>query len=232
LLAAPSWSGLLFAIAGLLTFLLNQPLKIILADHQRGRRYARTRLAFRVAVVYFLLAALCFMAAVWIVGLLPLLPLALAVPLLFIFLVYDNRPGRSWQAELSAPAGFSAIAASIALAAGWNLGPALALWVIMIARSVPAVLYVRARLRLAKGKEANSAPAMGAHMLALVVVAILVALQLAPPTAVLAFLLLLLRAAIGLSPYRRDFTAMTLGWIETGTGLFTVLLIAFGYWFF
>ena len=232
LLVAPSWPGVLLAFCGLLSFLLNQPLKIILSDRQRGRQYARTRLALRVAVVYLLLIALVLAVIIWWVGLQPLLPLILAVPLLIVFIVYNQRPGRSWQAELSAPTAFSAITASIALAAGWDLAPAFALWVLMIARSVPAVLYVRARLRLAKGKEAQSGPAMGAHMLALVVVALLSFPGLVPPTAVLAFLLLLLRAAIGLSPYRRDYAPMTLGWIETAVGLMTVLLIALGYWLF
>ncbi len=230
LLVAPSWAGLLLALGGFLTFLLDQPLKIILTDRQRGRQYARTRLAIRVALIYLLLTAVCFAGAIWLVGLRPLLPLILAVPLLIVFTVYDQRPGRWWQAELSAPTAFSAITASIALAAGWDLAPALALWAVMIARSVPAVLYIRARLRLAKGKQAQSAPAMGAHMLALVAIALLVILGLVPSTAVLAFLLLLLRAAIGLSPYRRDLPTMTLGWIETGTGLMTVLIIAVGYW--
>jgi hypothetical protein len=230
LLAAPSWAGLLLALAGFLTFLLDQPLKIILTDRQRGRQYARTRLAFRVALTYLILTAVCFAAAIWLVGLWPTMPLILAVPLLVVFVIYDQRPGRWWQAELSAPTAFSAISAAIALAAGWDLAPALALWAVMIARSVPAVLYVRARLRLAKGKEAQSGPAMGAHMLALVAVALLVILRLSPPTAVLAFLILLLRAAIGLSPYRRDYPPMTLGWIETGIGLMTVLIIAVGYW--
>lgn len=232
LLVAPSSAGLLLSLAGFLTFLLDQPLTIILADRQRGRQYARTRLALRVAIAYLLLMSVCFTIAIWLVGFRPLLPLILAVPLLIVFVVYSQRPGRSWQAELSAPTAFSAITATIALADGWELAPALALWAVMIARAVPAVLYVRARLRLAKGKSANSAPAMGAHMLALVVVALLVILALVPPTAVLAFLLLLLRAAVGLSPYRRDFPPMTLGWIETGTGLLTVLIIALGYWIF
>jgi hypothetical protein len=221
---------LLLALAGFLTFLLDQPLKIILTDRQRGRQYARTRLAFRVILIYLLLTAVCFYVAVWLVGLRPLLPLIMAVPLLVVFIVYEQRPGRWWQAELSAPTAFSAISAAISLAAGWDILPALALWAVMIARSVPAVLYVRARLRLAKGKEAQSGPAMGAHMLALVAIALLVILNLVPQTAVLAFLILLLRAAIGLSPYRRDFPPMTLGWIETGVGLMTVLIIAVGYW--
>lgn len=232
LMVAPTWPGLLMAVTGFLSFLLNQPLKIIAADRQRGRQYARTRLALRVAIIYLLLIAFCLALVIFLVGPQPLMPLLLAVPLLVIFFVYDNRPGRSWQAELAAPTGFSAISAAIALAAGWDLIPALALWAIMIARSVPAVLYVRARLRLAKGKPASSNSAMGAHMLALVVVALLSITGLVPPTAVLAFLLLMLRAAIGLSPYRRDLAPMTLGWIETAVGLITVLLIAAGYWFF
>jgi hypothetical protein len=73
---------------------------------------------------------------------------------------------------------------------------------------------------------------MGAHMLALVVIGLLAGFGLAPPTAVFAFLILLLRAAIGLSPYRRSITPMTLGWIETAFGLFTVLIVALGYWIF
>ncbi|UCC52059.1 MAG: YwiC-like family protein [Anaerolineaceae bacterium] len=230
IMVAPSWGGLLLALAGFLTFLLNQPLKIILADRQRGRQYARTRLAFRVAAIYILLAAICFAMVIWLLGLEPFLPLIVAVPLLIVFTVYDNRPGRSWQAELSAPTGFSAISASIALAAGWDLPLAFALWAVMIGRSVPAVLYVRARLRLAKGKPAASGPAIGAHILALLAALLLVWLSLVPWTAVLVFLILLVRAIVGLSRYRREFAPMTLGWIETGIGLMSVLFLAAGYW--
>ena len=38
LLVAPTWAGALLALAGLLTFLLNQPLKILMTDWQRGRQ--------------------------------------------------------------------------------------------------------------------------------------------------------------------------------------------------
>jgi hypothetical protein len=232
LLAAPSWPGLFIAVAGLLTFLLNQPFKIILADRQRGRHFARTCLAWRVARFYLLLLAVFLLAFIGLVGWQPLLPLAMAIPLLLVFIIYDNRPGRSWQAELAAPAAFSAIAAAIPLAAGWDLASALPFWAIMIARADPAVLYVRARLRLAKGQPARLGPALGAHLLALAAVAILNFLNLAPPTALFAFLILLLRAALGLSPWRRSYTPMTLGWIETAIGLCTVLLVALGYWIY
>jgi hypothetical protein len=35
---------------------------------------------------------------------------------------------------------------------------------------------------------------------------------------------------VGLSRYRREFAPMTLGWIETGIGLMSVLFLAAGYW--
>jgi len=230
LLVAPSWAALFFALAGFLTFLLNQPLKIILTDRQRGRRYARTRLALRVVIVYLMLAAVCFAVVIWLVGLRPFLPLVLAAPLLIIFTIYDQRPGRHWQAELSAPAGFSAITASIALATGWSFPAAFVLWGVMIARSVPAVLYIRARLRLAKNKPVTIGPAIGLHLLALIAVCSLVWLRLVPATAVIAFLILFIRAVVGLSSYRREIAPMRLGWIETAFGLLTVLIIAVGYW--
>jgi len=230
LLVAPTWGGLMLALAGFLSFLIYQPLKIILADRQRGRTFARTRLAMQVATLYFVLMTAFFAAAIWLVGLRPLLPLALALPLMIVYAAYDQRPGRYWQAELAAPTAFSAISASVALAAGWDYPAAFALWAVMIARSVPAVLYVRARLRLAKGQPVTISSALVAHTLALMVIMALVWLELVPVTAVAAFLFLLIRAVVGLSKFRRDFAPMTLGWIETATGLAVVLIVAVGYW--
>ena len=230
LLVAPTWAGLLLALVGFFSFLIYQPLKIILADRRRGRTYARTRLAAQFALLYLVLLTVSLLAAIGLVGPLPLLPLAIAAPLMVIYVIYDQRPGRNWQSELIAPVAFSAISAAVALAAGWEYAPAFALWAVMAARAVPAVLYVRARLRLAKGQPVATAPAVVSHLLALVLIGALVWVGLVPWTAVLAFLILLFRAVLGLSKYRRDFPPMTLGWIETATGLVVVLIVAVGYW--
>lgn len=230
LLVAPSWGGLLLAIAGFALFLLQRPLSVVWSDWRRGRQYARTRVAARYAAVYGGLAAVAGVAAVLVVGWRPLLPAVAALPLLAVYLVYSHRPGRSWQAELAAPVAFSAIATAIALAGGWAAAPALALWAVMAARSVPAILFVRARLRLDKGKPAQPAAAILAHGVAVLAMVPLVWAGLLPWTSLLALLILLGRAVWLLSPWRWRCTVKQLGFLETGFGLLTVVLIAAGYW--
>lgn len=230
LLVAATWGGVLLGLAGFCVFLAHQPAKIIWLDHKRGRAYARTHLAKRFAFLYLGLALLFLALAVWLVGLRPLLPLTLAVPLMIVFGIYDQRPGRYWQAELSAPIAFAAVAAAIALAAGWTWPTALALWIVMAARSAPSILYVRSRLRLVKGQPAQRKRAWLAHLIALLLVAALVWWALLPATAVLAMLILFLRALVGLSDYRRNLSTKTLGFVEIGFGLLTAFLVALGYW--
>ena len=234
LLVAPAWSSLAWALAAFMAFLAYQPLsfvwRAVRRDGRRHKWHPRTRLAARVALLYALLGALCLAWALWLTGGAPLRPLGLALPLLALFAVYDQKPGRRWQAELSAPAAFAAIVAAMALAAQWPTAVAYALWGVMAARALPAVLYVRARLRLVKGQPAQTGLALGAHALAVGLGGALVWLGWLPATAVIALLILLLRAAGGLSPYRRNISTKTLGFIETGYGLLTVLLVAAGFW--
>lgn len=230
LLVAPSWGGLLLALAGFALFLLQRPLAIVWGDWRRGRQYARTRVAARFALLYGAVAVVAGLAAVWVAGWRPLLPAVAALPLLAIFLIYSQRPGRSWQAELAAPVAFSAISTAIALADGWAVAPALALWAVMAARSVPAILFVRARLRLDKGKPARPAAAIAVHGLAIVAILPLVWAGLLPWTSILALVVLLGRAIWLLAPWRWRCTVKQLGFLETGFGLLTVLLIAAGYW--
>ena len=233
LVAAPSWAGLALAVAAVGMFLFNRPLKVVLADRRRGRSYERTTLAWRFLLVYATVIAVGSVVAFALGGWRPFVPLAVAAPLLGLFAVYDQRPGRSWQAELAAPVAFAAIVAAIAVADGWAWTPALALWGFMVARAVPAVLFIRARLRLDKGRSA--APGEGApavivsHVLALLAVAALVWAAWLPWTAVLAAAILLARAVWGLSPWRGHFSAVALGFLETGFGLLAVLLVALAY---
>ncbi len=230
LVAAPSWAGLALAVAALGMFLFNRPLKVYLADRRRKRTYERTALAQRFLVIYAVVVVIGFGVALALGGWRPFVPLALAAPLLAFFAVYDQRPGRSWQAELVAPVAFAAIAAAIAVAGGWAWLPAMALWGFMAARAVPAVLFIRARLRMDKARPAapgESVPVvLMSHVLALLAVAALVRAAWLPWTAVLAAVILLARAIWGLSPWRGRFSMVALGFLETGFGLLTVLLVA------
>lgn len=234
LLAAPSWAGAALAAGAFALFLLNRPFKIYWNDRRRGRAYERTAVARRAVLIYGLIAAGALALALALGGLRPFAPLGLALPLLAVFVAYDQRPGRYWQAELAAPVAFAAVVAAIVLAGGWAWPSALALWGFMAARAAPAVLFIRARLRLDKGKAVapgDSIPtALAAHILALGAVAALVWPGWLPWTALLAAGLLLARAAWGLSPWRWRSSVKALGVLETVFGVLAVALVALGYW--
>jgi hypothetical protein len=74
----------------------------------------------------------------------------------------------------------------------------------------------------------RSAPSLMAHGLALAAVAAVVATGVLAIPAAVAFVLLLARAAIGLSPWRRPATARRIGITEIGWGVVAVALVAWG----
>ena len=229
LLVAPSWGGVGLAIGAFGLFLLRWPLKVAQTSRKQ-KRYARMRMALRFAGIYALLAAGGLLLGVWQAGWRPLLPLLPALPFGLIFFLYDTQNrSRSWQAELAGPVAFAATATSIALAGGWAAAPALALWAVLVARAVPSVLYVRARLRLDRGKPYRPALVLGAHLMALVVVGGLIWLALLPLLTFGVFGLLLGRAIGGLSRHRRPVPVKIIGLTELGWGLLTVLVVAWGY---
>lgn len=230
LLVAPSWAGLLIGLGMFAMFLTRHPLKMAVNDRRRGRRYVRTALAERFVVAYSA-AILAFLAgALLLTDLRVFLPLALALPLMVIQLYYDltNR-SRSVLPELIGPVGLAAASSSIALAGGWALADALPLWGIIAARAVPSVLYVRARLRLEHGKPVSAWPSLAAHLLGMAGVALLAALGDAPWLPIIVFVLLLGRAALGLSSRRKSVAPKVIGFREIAYGLLVVASTAAGY---
>lgn len=232
LLVAFSPAAFLVGLGSFAGFLAHRPLKLAYGDHRRGRRYPRTALAELFAASFAVLALTCFAGALSLAGPGLLMPLVLALPLAAAFLIYDLRPGRSWQAELAAPAAFASAVASMALASGWALVPALGLWAAMAARSVPTVLYVRERVRLERNgalRRSIALAAVAGHVVALGAVLILVEAALLPGMAAVAFVLLTLRTVHGLSPVRAGRTARSVGFQEIAWGVATVLLVGVGF---
>jgi hypothetical protein len=231
LLVAPSPAGLFLVLLDLAAFLARTPLKIVWKDTQRGRRYARTAAALKALFVYAVLAVFSLVAALILGGPLPLAPLFLVLPLAAAVLYFDLlSTSRKLLPELIAPLSLSAVLASMALADGWAWPAMLALWAIPLMRSLPAVVYVRARLRLEREKEAGVGTAVMLHVLALLISLALVWADLLPWLAAAAMAILLGRAVYGLSPYRREMSVKSLGWSEIVFGLLTVILSALGYW--
>lgn len=228
LLVAPSWAGVGIAIGAFNLFLLRWPLKMAQTSH-RQQRQARTRLALRFVGIYGLLTVVGFAIAIWLVDWQPLWPLLLGLPFGLIFFLYDRQNrSRSWQAELAGPVAFATVASAIALAGGWPITPALALWAVLVARAVPSIMYVRARIRLDRGRPYQQRLTLGLHVIALAVVGWLIWNNWLPWPTLIVFGLLLIRATWGLSPYRRSVPIKVIGFSELGWGILTVLVVGLG----
>jgi len=229
---APTASGILLGLAAPGAFLIRHPLQLALGDRKRGKRYPRTALAERFVLGYSLLAGLALLGAFVTTAFPFWQALLLAAPLAILQQVYDFRKqSRAIVPELAGAAALAALAPAITLAAGWEPWHAFALWAILIARAIPAILYVRIRLRRMRGMTVAGAPALVAHIVALAAVAGLAITRLTPWTTIVAFVLLLVRALHGLSPHRPTVRAARIGFQEMAFGMLTVVLVVAGYAF-
>jgi len=144
LLIAPSIAGLCLGVATMLAFLVRTPLRVLLVDRHRRRTLDRTRLAGRIALAEAaLVVALVAVAAAssphpfwW--------PVIAAAPLVGVELWFDARSrSRRLVPELAGAIGVSAAAAVVIVAAGHDTPEAVGAWLILAARSVSAIPYVR-----------------------------------------------------------------------------------------
>ena len=230
LLLGPSVSGLSFALAALAAFLTRHPFRLAVGDRRRERITARTALAERFVILYAGTSLLFFVGALKVVHGDFLLPLLLAAPLVLLQLTYDSMGrSRALLPELAGSSATGALATAIVLAAGWRYAAAFGLWGILAARSVPTILYLRARLRLLHRKPASPRSVIIAHLVAIIGVLGLSGAGLAPLLAVAAMVILFLRAAIGLSIPQKSATAKKLGLLEVGFGAMTVFAVIVGH---
>jgi hypothetical protein len=147
LLVAWSWPGLALALAAMVAFIARTPLKLVLVDRWRGRWLPRSRLAAKVAAVELTLLAvlvaystLAATSSFW-------LPLLVAAPLVALELWFDMRSrSRRLIPELAGSVGIGSIAAAVALADGASNSLVWGLWVVIAARSVAAIPYVRIQI--------------------------------------------------------------------------------------
>lgn len=230
LVLAPTWAGVAIAGAAAAAFLSRHPLRLVFMDRRKGARYPRTVLAERFVVAYGGVALVLVALAAWLAAD-PFWPAVLAAaPAALVALAYDLQ-GRSREALPEAAGGLAlgASATAIALAGGVAAGPAYGAWAFLALRGVPAVLYVRARLRLDRGLSAGVAGAVASHVAAVGFGAGLAAWGWGPWLGVVALVVLLVRAAYALSPLRARVRPRIVGFQELGFGLLTLVLLSAGY---
>ena len=230
LLVAPSWAAFLLGLSTFTAFLLRHPLKLVLVDRRRRLDSPRTQRARAVIIALVAISGACFLGAVWLAGLAFVFPFVLAIPFGAVYLYYDlTKPGRTLQAELTGPLSLAFGASSMAIMDGWALLTSLALWAALGLRSVPSVLYVRARIRLDRGRNPNIYWPIVTHVLALVAAGALISVGLLPALAIVSYTVLLARALWFLSPQRPIVQIKTIGFVELALGLFLVATLAIGY---
>ena len=211
-------------------FLVRHPGRLFWKNRHRLDVSPRFGVARNFAAVYAVAGIVAFAAAVAMAGVLPLLPFLIGVPFLLWFAVYDVRhEARRLLPELLAPTAIALSAPAIVLAAGWSARAALVIWVLLALRSIPTVLYIRARLRQERGKSRSAVASNAAHVTALGAGGGLAAIGVAPWSAAGGLLVLLLRAAFGLSRFHAPATVKRIGLSEIAYGALFVLLTAAGY---
>ena len=231
LLVAPSAAGFAIAVATSAGFLVRHPGRMFWKNRQRLDVSPRYGLAGKFAAGYSLLAVAGLAAAWALGGIRPLVPFIVAGPFYLLFAAYDVRhEARLLLPELLAPTAVAVCAPAIALAGGWTWQAALVLWVLLALRSIPTVLYVRARLRLEREKPYDAAASNTAHGAALLAGGGLAGAGLAPWLTAVGLGVLLARAVVGLSRYHRPAAPKVIGFSEIAYGTLFVLLTAAGYW--
>ncbi|HYM60385.1 MAG TPA: YwiC-like family protein [Thermoanaerobaculia bacterium] len=232
LAVAPSWAGALLAAAATLGFLTRQPLRLMLQDVLRHRKVGRTRWCALFVTLYAAGALAAFAGAVAIAG--PIagwsmaIPFVMVAPLAAVQIAFDaQNKSRGLLPELNGPVAMSSAAAAIALAGGRSYATALVLAGLVIARGLPAVVYVRTLLKRAHGAASSSLPAAIMHAIGIGATFALWRFSLAPLAAPVAMTALLARAAWGLT--HRVPPGKTVGWRESAWAAGYVAVVAVGF---
>ena len=225
----PSWAGLAVGGAGLLAFVARTPAKLAAVDQRRGRSLPRTVLARRVAAAEGIAIMALAVLAIALAGPAWLVPVALAAPLVAIELWFDVRSrGRRLVPELCGAIGIASLAASVALAGGAPVVVAAVAWLILAARSVVAIPYVRTQVLRLHRSERASGPGgvLTAQAAGLVGAGVAVALV---PAALAGALALAASSIVRLVGLRRPpRSAPRLGALESALGLVVVVATAVG----
>jgi hypothetical protein len=230
LAVAPSAGGACLGLAALALFLTRQPLRLVVGGAGPLSLSNRRGLALAFLAIYGAAAVAGVVGGVMVAGKDPLWALLCASPAALVFLAYDIRKRyRRLAAELAGPAGLAAAAPAVAIAGGWGWSAAWVLWILITARAIPSVFYVRSRLQHSGGRRAPRLGVAALHVVSIAVVAWLATMGLAPMMTVGALVVLAVRAAWGLRGQYTEVRVTRLGVLEVLYGVIYVSSTVAGY---
>lgn len=227
LLIAPSVAGLLIGLATMLAFVARTPTRLLLVDRHRDRRLARTRLAGVVVTVEATVVVALVVGATWLAGWSWWVPVALAAPLLAVELWYDARSrSRLLVPELCGAVGVAAAAAAIVEAGDGERSLAIGAWLVLAARVVGSIPFVRSQITRLRTGAADLAwiDAAQAASILIAAVAVLGDTRLAAGLAAIVLLAAYQTASARSTPA----SAVRLGVAQMALGLAVVIATAFG----
>lgn len=227
LLVQPSRAGLALGGAALVAFLARTPLRVVLVDRHRDRHLDRTTVAARLlAVEVPVVLALVAVAGATATGSF-WAPVVVAAPLVGLAFWYDARSrSRRLTPEMAGAVGMSLAATAITLAGGAEPALAWGLWLVLAARVLTAVPWVRDQVLGLHGRAGHPRLLAVTDLGALAVAAGAVALDpaLAAGAAAVAGVVLIQR----LMARRPVDRAVVLGLRELALGLAVVAVTALG----
>lgn len=153
LLAAWSIAGAALGVAAFLAFLVRTPAKLVAVDVRRRRWLGRSQLALRIATVEAALLLAAIAVATALSGWGWLVPVLVASPLVAVEVWFEVRSrGRRLVPELCGAVAVASVSASIVIAAGAGGRLAAGVWLVLTARVVGAIPFVRVQIfRLRRG---------------------------------------------------------------------------------
>jgi hypothetical protein len=225
ILVVPSVAGGALALAAVAAFFSRRPLMSAL------NRGAKPQLSAIGAVgLLGLLSVVGLGIAAILGGMKTLWPLLLSCLLGVPFLLHDlKKDARSARAEVLGGASFAVLPAAFATLSGWRPQPALALAAVMVARTVPTLLFVRYAVRAGKGQQSSRGVPSAAAVVAFLLLVGLAAMALVPWIAALLALLLIARSIMLTAPRQRKPSARWIGTTEAALGVLYVVAAATGY---
>ena len=228
-LVAWSVGGLVLGVAALLAFLVRTPLKLVFVDLRREQWQHRSRLAASVAAGELLAMAALAAVAVWQSGWSWTVPVLVAAPLVAVGFAYDIRSrGRRLLPELCGAVGIAASSAAIVLAGDGGTELAAGVWLVLAARSMGAIPFVRVQIvRLRRG----AGPVWQSDLAQAVAVAVAGAAVVASREMVAGLAGVAALAVVHVTAVRRPpVPAKQLGLRQMALGVGLVVLTAAGIW--
>lgn len=168
LLIAPSLVGVVLGLGAFVAFFVRSPLKLVVIDVRRKRWLDRSQLAMRFAIGELVVLAGIAGAALWAAGRSWLVPVVIAMPLVGVEFWFDVRSrGRRLVPELCGSIGISSVVAVIVLASGHSVSLAVGAWLVLSARAVGAIPFVRVQISRLRGTSMNTRSSDAAQAIAI-----------------------------------------------------------------